>query len=101
MKKPKDRSLLTDHDIMEEIFILQEKRSKQRMPYIPYSQRSAESKKAQEKWKKENVSRVVMNLNCRTDADILDRLDNISEGKMTYIKRLIREDIARSQAEPT
>lgn len=50
-----------------------------------------------EEWKKANTDRVVVKLFHSTDADIIEHLANIPEGKMTYIKRLIREDIARQK----
>ncbi len=43
------------------------------------------------------VIRSVMNLNRKTDADIIAKLETVSS-KQGYIKRLIREDIARSQS---
>lgn len=44
-------------------------------------------------YQKENIKRVVVNLNRKTDADILEHLENITERRQTYIKRLIREDM--------
>lgn len=41
-----------------------------------------------------NTTRVQLKLNNKTDADVIDRL-NAEESKQAYIKRLIREDIAR------
>lgn len=49
-------------------------------------------KRATEKYKKENIKRVVVSLNRKTDNDILERLakeDNVQG----YIKELIRKDI--------
>lgn len=48
-----------------------------------------------EAYQKENIKRVVVNLNRKTDADILDHLDKINERRQTYIKRLIREDMQK------
>ena len=54
--------------------------------------------KAQAKYNKEKTTGVYLKLNNRTDADILDRLEELagSEGKQGYIKRLIREDMKRN-----
>ncbi len=40
---------------------------------------------------------IVLKLNIRTDADILDHLD-AQDNRQGYIKRLIRDDIARQAA---
>lgn len=48
-----------------------------------------------EAYQKENIKRVVVNLNKKTDADILDHLGKINERRQTYIKRLIREDMQK------
>ena len=47
------------------------------------------------KWDKENTRQVKCKLNIRTDADILRHLE-AQQNVQGYIKRLIREDIARS-----
>lgn len=47
----------------------------------------------QEKYQKENIQRVVLKLNKRTDADILDWLGTL-DNKQGAIKKLIREHIA-------
>jgi len=52
----------------------------------------SEAKKA---WRAANTTRVVMDLNHNTDQDILQRLSD-TPSKQGYIKRLIREDIARN-----
>lgn len=52
----------------------------------------SEAKKA---WRAAHTTRVVMDLNHNTDADLLARLEEVPS-KQGYIKRLIREDIARS-----
>lgn len=44
---------------------------------------------------KKNVVRIQMKLTKSTDADILDKLDNV-DNKQGYIKNLIREDIKKS-----
>ncbi len=46
------------------------------------------------KFNKEKTTVITVRLNNKTDADILEQLDTISESKQGYIKRLIREDMA-------
>ncbi len=53
--------------------------------------------KAQKAWRAANTTRVVMALNHNTDRDVMQRLTEVSS-KQGYIKRLIREDIARTNA---
>lgn len=43
-------------------------------------------------WKSANTTRVVMNLNHKTDADILRKLGEVPS-KQGYIKSLIRKDM--------
>lgn len=50
----------------------------------------------QAKYDKNNTERVFIKLNKKTDADILEQLNN-SGNKQGYIKQLIREDIKKSQ----
>jgi len=50
----------------------------------------------QAKYDRKNTRQVVLKLNRGTDADILGRLD-ATDNKQGYIKRLIREDIARGK----
>jgi hypothetical protein len=50
--------------------------------------------KAQAKYDKENTVSVSLKLNKRTDADILERLDEVSS-KQGYIKALVREDMRK------
>lgn len=50
---------------------------------------------AKQAWIAANTTRVVMNLNHNTDKDVLKRLAEV-DNKQGYIKRLIREDIART-----
>lgn len=45
-------------------------------------------------WKAQNTTRVVLNLNHNTDADILRKLETVSS-KQGYIKNLIREDLKK------
>ena len=49
---------------------------------------------AKTKWDKENTTVVTMKLNNKKDADILEKLNSVDH-KQTYIKRLIRADIAK------
>lgn len=52
--------------------------------------------KAVEKFNREHTTVTQVRLNHNTDADILAKLAKISESKMGYIKRLIREDIQKN-----
>lgn len=52
-------------------------------------------KKAQEKYKKEKVTRVVVDL-YPTDQDLIDKLKTLPS-KQKYIKELIRADIGKSK----
>lgn len=56
------------------------------------------SLKADTKYKKANIIKVNMSLNRNTDSDILSYIATI-ENKQGYLKRLIREDIARRAKE--
>lgn len=49
---------------------------------------------AQVAWASAHTTRVVMNLNNNTDADILEQLSNVPS-KQGYIKSLIRADLAQ------
>lgn len=52
--------------------------------------------RAQEKYDKNNTVQFHLKLNKNTDADIIERLNEVSEapgGKQGYIKALIRKDI--------
>ena len=51
-------------------------------------------KKAQAKYDKANTRQIHLKLNRRTDADVIQALDN-AESKQGYIKGLIRADISR------
>lgn len=53
---------------------------------------------AHKKWVQENTVHFGMRLQRRTDADILEKLESVPS-KQGYIKRLIREDIAREQTQ--
>ena len=48
-------------------------------------------------YQKEHITRMVVKLNDLTDQDIIDHLAAIDEKRQTYIKRLIREDMAKSE----
>lgn len=50
--------------------------------------------KAQKKYDAKNTRQVHLKLNRRTDSDVLERLDAVPS-KQGYIKRLIREDLAK------
>lgn len=52
--------------------------------------------RAVNKFNKEKTKSVQIRLNMNTDADILAKLDSV-ESKMGYIKRLIREDMAKNK----
>ncbi len=49
-------------------------------------------KRANAKYDKANTKSVQLKLNLKTDADIIEKLDQVPS-KMGYIKKLIREDI--------
>ena len=51
-------------------------------------------RKAQAKYDKANTRQIHLKLNRRTDADVIQALDNV-ESKQGYIKLLIRADISR------
>ena len=58
----------------------------------------ANQRRVEARYKAENIIAVAMKLNLKTDADILQRLDEVSSeegGKQGYVKALIRIDIAR------
>jgi NADH:ubiquinone oxidoreductase subunit E len=50
--------------------------------------------KAQAKYDAENTRQVHLKLNRNTDKDVLEKLDEV-QSKQGYIKRLIREDLAK------
>ena len=50
------------------------------------------------KYQKANTTQVNIRLSKKYDADVLDKLNSlVDEGKSTYIKKLIRDDIAREE----
>ena len=49
------------------------------------------------KYQKEYTTQVNIRLSKKYDADVIEKLNNLgNDGKATFIKRLIREDIARA-----
>lgn len=56
-------------------------------------------KKAKAKYDKANTKQIMLKLNLKTDADILDQLDSV-ENKQGYIKDLIRKDIFINKKQP-
>lgn len=50
---------------------------------------------AKKAWVAANTTRIVMNLNHNTDSEIIKKLSEVPS-KQGYIRRLIREDIAKS-----
>ena len=53
-------------------------------------------RKAQRRYDAKNTRQVHIKLNVRTDKDVLARLDEV-QSKQGYIKRLIREDLAKEE----
>ena len=53
---------------------------------------TAAQKRANAKYDKEHTTQVILKLNNKTDADILERLRGVGN-KQGYIKNLIRRDI--------
>jgi len=53
-------------------------------------------KRAQAKYDKANTRQIILKLNRRTDADILEALD-AKENRQGYLKALIRADIAANK----
>ena len=53
-------------------------------------------KKANAKYEAANTKRMCFKFNLKTDADILRKFSEV-DNKLGYIKKLIREDIERSQ----
>ena len=51
-------------------------------------------KKAIKKYNERSTTQVKMKLNIKTDADILQKLDDV-ESKNGYVKQLIRNDIKK------
>ena len=53
-------------------------------------------RKAQRRYDARNTRQVHIKLNLRTDKDVLEKLDEV-QSKQGYIKRLIREDLAKEE----
>ena len=55
------------------------------------------------KYDRENTRRINLKLNNKTDADIIEKLEDIKDiiGIQGYIKRLIRDDIKRQEKKET
>ena len=51
---------------------------------------------AQAKYKSENIRQIALQLNTKTDTDIIQKLDSVPN-KAGYIKSLIRSDIAKEK----
>lgn len=51
---------------------------------------------ARERYDKENTKSIKFKFNKKTDADILNRFEEVGN-KQGYVKRLIREDIAKDK----
>ena len=51
-------------------------------------------RRAQRRYDARNTRQVHIKLNLRTDKDVLEKLDDV-QSKQGYIKRLIREDLAK------
>lgn len=56
--------------------------------------------KAQAKYDKANTVQITLKLNKKTDADIIEALESVSN-KQGYIKELIREDLEMFKDYPT
>lgn len=59
--------------------------------------KSANKKAYDMKYNKERTKQKIIRFFIATDKDILDYLDNMSEPFGTYVKRLIRDDIKKSE----
>ena len=46
-------------------------------------------------YRKRSVRQLNISLNVTTDRDIIEWLDAIDEGRASYVRRLIREDMSR------
>ena len=58
----------------------------------------AKQRAAEANWRATNARQIKFQFNKQTDADILARLD-AQPNKQDYVRRLIREDIAREKGE--
>ena len=62
---------------------------------MPHNKTSQAQKDAVRRYDKEHTRQIMLKLNLETDADILQRLDEIPN-KQGYIKELIREDMKKA-----
>lgn len=53
--------------------------------------------KANAKYDKSNTKQVLLKLNKKTDADIIEHLNNLEISKMGYIKAIIRKDMKKEK----
>ena len=53
-------------------------------------------RKAAQKYKADKTRSIRLELNVNTDADVIARLDQV-ENRQGYVKRLIREDIGKTE----
>lgn len=58
---------------------------------------SEAAKRASAKYDKENTVQIILKLNKRTDADILEYFSNLDETRMGFIKRAIRNEMKRGE----
>lgn len=56
---------------------------------------SEAAKRASAKYDKENTIQIMLKLNKRTDADILEFFSHLDETRMGFIKKAIREKMER------
>lgn len=58
---------------------------------------SEAAKRASIKYDKENTVQIILKLNKRTDADILEFFSHLDETRMGFIKKAIRNEIKRGE----
>lgn len=58
---------------------------------------SEAAKRASAKYDKENTVGILLKLNKRTDADILEYFNSLDETRMGFIKRAIRNEMKRGE----
>lgn len=57
----------------------------------------AKQRQAEANWRAKNAVKLTLQFNRTADADILEWLESRKETRTSYLRRLIREDIAREQ----
>lgn len=57
----------------------------------------AKQRKAEANWKAQHTVKITFQFNRDTDADILEWMETREETRTSYLRRIIREDIARSK----